>query len=224
MKNQSYSKPNCLVLLFVTLFISSCFKVQKKREAEMILSQEERDELIQTCQQLNSQGDMMKLLKEIKNETDNVFEILDSGMMLEKKDQLTKLSESINKKAFLVTSMSRTEWVNPRFEYTASWLISSKDFRDLAGAHLNGGLKFLDLKLSHVILSGQKRDDLKEHIEIKKNDETVYKISFQQAATALEMCQLNQTLMVVVELDYKNVINKNNRFFNLVIENNFNLK
>lgn len=212
-------KKQLLISLFLSLTLSSCYKVQKMNNHDLILSHDLSASLKQACGEIRAQGDIMKLMKEIKIETERALHLLENSDLVESEKKLRKLSESIEKKAYLVTSLAKKEWVTPIYDYTAVWAIEAKDLSDLSGSHFKKGLEFLDIQLKGISFSGVSRDDLLSNVNLFWEHDQLIKIEYKEKATALEMCQLNKSLMIIVDLKYRNIVNVNNRLFNLTLGN-----
>lgn len=206
----------CLLLLLM-LSLTSCYKTITEKQIAFAMDETEKDKLFTVCNEINAQGDIQRLLFEIKKKTREAIVLLGDGEDIPKKsDRIEEIALSVDEMTKKVISLSRTEWVSDQWNYEVSWSIDKNDFDDLLGTRFSRGFEISDTKLHDIIYMGEKRNDLAPNISWTQNG-NVIELKYKNSGTSLELCQLHKTLMILIEVKYRHIKNKNVRFFNLTL-------
>jgi hypothetical protein len=205
------------VLLVMCCFtLTSCYKTKVVSQMDFDMDENEKETLMQQCDEMSSYGDVMQILHEIKSETNEVLQLLSTEDMRMNEKRVSALVDSINKKSYLVIALSRSEWVDQRWNFEAKWSIDKNDFKDVLGVHV-GQFKITKAQLQKVFFHGEQREDLLQNVSITEGDNQIV-INYKNRGSSLELCQLHKTLMILVDVNYKNITNKNHRYFNLTLD------
>jgi hypothetical protein len=204
-----------LLCLFVTMM--SCHKVVKEKQLTFNLNEAEKKALDLECAEINSTGDIFKLLAEIKSETKEALKIIEGENLSREEERVTRIAESINRKAEMVLNLSKPEWTHERWSYEASWVLNREDFNDLLGTHVKKGFEITNVQMQDIYFLGEKKNELLTNITIDKKYNKVT-INYKNTGSSLELCQLHKTLMIFMKVDYRNIVNDNKRFFNLTLD------
>lgn len=207
----------CLLVLIFSLALGGCYKTVTEKQLTLKMNKEEKEILQKECTEINSQGDIMKLLAEIKRDTNEVIGILEGDNLEAEESRIEILADRIDQKTKLVLSLSRDSWVKERWDFEVKWLLDREDFKDLWGSHLKNGFQITRAKLQDAYLMGEKRSDLLDHVRLTRRGSRV-EIFYQNRGSSLEICQLQKTLMIMAEVNYRNITNKNVRYFNLIVK------
>lgn len=205
-----------LLSLFGCLLFGGCFKTVREGQFLLRVNDVEKETILNECREINAEGDIMKLLAEIKEETDEVIAILESDNLKDARLRIETLADDIDVKTKKVISLSRENWIQSKWDYEAKWILNHEDFKDLWGTHIKRGFELKDVKLQDIYLMGEKRSDLLSNIVLVKKGNMV-EITFKNYGSSLEICQLNKTLMILTKANYRNIKNKNIRYFNLIL-------
>lgn len=209
-------KVKLFLVAFGMLCLSGCYKTVNEKQFSLKLSEGEKNALMADCKEINSSGNIMTLLSEIKSLTDEAVLILEGEDLIKKEERIRNLAEAIDKKTKQVLTLSKSEWSSMRWGYEVKWVLDRQDFDDLLGAHFKKGFAITKAKVQGVSFLGEKRDDLiGEVLMSKKADKIV--VSYKNTGSSLELCQLNRTMMIFMKLNYRNITNNNERYFNLKI-------
>ena len=207
----------CFLVLIFSLALGGCYKTVTEKQLTLKMNQGEKEILQKECAEINSQGDIMKLLAEIKSDTNEVISILEGDNLESEESRIELLADRIDQKTKLVLSLSRDSWVKERWDFEVKWLLDREDFKDLWGSHLKNGFQITRAKLQDAYLMGEKRSDLLDHVRLTRKGSRV-EIFYQNRGSSLEICQLQKTLMIMAEVNYRNITNKNVRYFNLIVK------
>ena len=208
---------NPFLLLLILIFTASCYRVTKVTQRDLFLDPAEKVSLTAQCREINSSGNILELLAEIKNETKVAFAILEHGDVEDQAIKLEKIANSVEKKAAIVMSLSKTEWTTEMWNYEAQWTVNKNDFTGLIDPPVEIGFKITDFEIQDIFFAGVRRSDLINKFSIHGNRREVV-VSYKAQGTSLELCQMNRTLMVILKAKYKNFANNSQRYFNLTID------
>jgi hypothetical protein len=168
-------------------------------------------EIHRQCDLINKTGDIFNLLGEIRRDTREIILILDEGKAAKPETLIEVLADNIRRKSELVTELSKNEWTTPDVRHEINWLMSKDDFRNTFE-----NFSFSSFKVEKIFFKGEERPDLKKQIRFSLEGNKLY-VKYLNAATLLEYCQLNETLMIVVEVKYLNSRYLNTKFVNLYV-------
>lgn len=205
-----------IVALTLLMTLSGCYKTKVETQAKLIMNEDEQEHLFNECKVINKSGDILNLLSEIKHETDDVFKLLEGDDILSSQNKVKELASSIDKKSKAVIFLSNTDWVSSIWNYEKVWEINNDDFNDTIGAHVKNGFTITNSIIQKVYFMGEERSDLLDKIIMKREGNNI-QISYKNIGSSLELCQLQKTLMILVEVSYRNITNRNHRFFNLTL-------
>lgn len=207
-------KSRLLFLGILILNTSACLKTKTEQQSTYSLAAGENLELSQKCEEMYSKGDLMLLLETIKKNTDRIFYLLGQKNIIRNEPEISALADKVSFDTSKVKEISKPEWTNNKFERHISWRIDQSDFDVL---NIQTGVRFSKVNLIGVYLTGNKRSDLEKNISFSKYKNRI-EINYSSKASALELCQLEKTLMVVIEVSNKNMLRNVVRYFNLIVQ------
>jgi hypothetical protein len=203
-----------LMVLFLTLSLMSC--IRGKTESSRIFNSTKADFSIlkQDCKDIEGEGDMLLGLKEIKEDTQSIFLLLEVADPTYNEDQITKLTSSISENAKKVISLSKAKWTDSKWNYETSWELTDRDFKTLLGRLFRSNSEILGMSIHSVYFMGEPREDLKKSITLKNEGNTL-KVKFKGVASSLEACQLQRSLGIFLEVRFSDGKFIHSRYFNL---------
>ncbi len=204
------------LLILGTLSFAGCYKTKSESQLVFKLDPKEKETLTKQCREMNSYGDIMQLLAEINAETKEVLRLLEAEDMRQNEARITELADSIDKKSYAVISLSREEWIERKWNFEAKWVINKQDFKDVLGTHINQ-FEITGVDLQKIFFHGEEREDLRDNVKVVEGDNEI-RISYKNKGSSLELCQLNKTMMILLDVNYRNVVNRNHRYFNLNLD------
>lgn len=191
-----------------------------RHKAEVQISKgnnaEEEQTISQHCSEIESQGDIFELLRLIKLNTDEVFGILERGNSLDQGEELSLLAKDIQEKSDKVIFLSRSEWTINQWEEKITWELDRRDFKSVLGKLFAGGFEILEPTIHSVYYQGQERNDLKEKLQLQSDSGSIV-VTYHNRSSSLELCQLQKTMMIILEVKFRNLKWITTRYFNLYI-------
>lgn len=207
----------CWILASLMLLnLTGCLKTKSSRQSSVDMTADDKKALMQDCSDMKAQGNIFELLSSIKKDTDRVLVLLSDEKLNTNEEEIRNLANRISENSKKVESLSSENWSTARFNQDIKWDIDVYDFRDLIGPHMRE-FKIRDFEITGVYLMGGKRDDLLEDITATSDEDGIH-ISYRNKVSSLEVCELQRTLMIVVEVRYQNVLLKGTRYFNLIVK------
>lgn len=164
------------------------------------------DEVLNECTLINQTGNIFMLLAKIKNDTRSVLHLLEQRPYSGIEDTIHGYAEEIKSNSDLVIKLSKAEWSRPEVRHSIKWVLNEKDF--------SRNQYVFDPEIKSVYFQGQERPDLIKRIKIDQNGNN-FVIEYLNAGTLLEYCQLNETLMFVLEVKTGGFMKPKKKFFNL---------
>lgn len=202
------------ILLF-SFILCSCIKNVDKSALSIHTNDQESRDLKQHCDELESKGDVINQIQDINHLTEDLLSLLEEAKVDDDFSEILKVSDRISKLIEIIISQLDQRYITPRWNYDISWKIDRTDFNDLLGAQFKKGFKIVDAKLKSASFYGHQRDDLLKDLKMRQDGNRLY-FNYIGLGSSLELCQLNRTRMFLVEVDYKNIVNRNLRRFNLI--------
>ena len=203
-----------LLLLAMSLSMAGCYKTKSVKQIRFNMDAQDKEILMGQCEEMKSFGDINELLKEIKKDTKTLLSLLEDEDMLKNKSGISKLAERIDMNSKGVIALSKNEWIESRWDFEAEWVIDKEDFNDVVGTHIKKAFLIKDASLQKIYFHGEERIDLLNNITVTQKYNNV-NIRYKNRGNSLELCQLHKTMMVLVNVKYRNITNINNRYFNL---------
>lgn len=200
---------NLMAICLLGLLSVSC--VTNKSQSEIShysLGHNNEDEVMKECGQINQTGNIFQLLADINSDTRSVLYLLEQKSFSGIEDSVHELALRIKENSILVKQLSKTEWSKPDVRHSIKWTLSEKDFSR------NQYVFYPEIK--NVYFQGQERPDLIKRVTIDQNGNN-FVIEYMNAGTLLEYCQLNETLMLVLEVKTGSFKNPKKKLFNLFV-------
>lgn len=196
--------------LMLLLIFAGCLRTKPQQSISPKVSASALENIHHACEEIKSTGDLVKLLTLIDKDMQNLMHVLNrENLGAPEEHEATELADEIQKNSALVKKLSQENWSNPEVGNEINWEISNADFPLLPGE-----VRITDAKVHKIYFMGEEREDLLSKVTIDPTANRL-KVSFEQDATILEFCQLNKTLMVVVEVKYRNLWKTRSKFFGL---------
>lgn len=194
-------------ILMLGLFTASCVTNKQQSEMRPFSFEVKGEGKIQAeCDLINKTGDIISLLEEIRQDTRSVLRILDRKFYPGIENTVHEYAEKIKANSELVIRLAKEDWTKPHIRQTIKWVLTDKDFSKNQYVY--------DPLVKSVYFQGQERPDLVERVSIDQNGNN-FVIEYLNVGTMLEYCQLNETLMLVVEMRTGSFKRPGKKFFNL---------
>jgi hypothetical protein len=198
---------NLISLCLFGLLSTSC--VTNKQQDEIVLYSFEPDgieKMIQECALINETGDIFQLLAQIKKDVRGVIQVLKGRPYAGMEETIHAYAEEIKVNAALVRQLSKEEWSQSNVRHSISWKLSPKDF--------SRNEYVFEPVVTKVYFQGEERPDLINRVTIDQKGNN-FVIEYLNEGTLLEYCQLNETLMFVVEMKTGSFKKPKIKLFNL---------
>ncbi len=182
-----------ILMLVFFLLVSGC--VRPKANTPKIQEIEE-------CKEIDETGDMRKLLSDIRKDVDEVLRLLEQPSV-KTNEQVHILAQEVAHKSTKVQFLSKPEWTTPKWDHEIQW--------DLT---LNSNLT--SAKVVEVYFMGTKRTDLISHFELDIRQNNV-SVSYRNQASSLEICQLEESYVVILEVKSRGRIKTKRSLFSLYV-------
>lgn len=208
-------KLRLLFLGVVGLSLSACLKAKTETHSSYNLSAKDKAELRNECTEMFKNGDINSLLNTIKMNRNQIMRLLELENFIDYEKEISRLADSISEACDKVKALGKPEWNFSKFDRKISWTVDQKDFKNVFKINTES-FSFDDVKVLGISLSGQKRTDLEKNISMLNRGDYL-QISYTNKASALELCQLEKTLMIVLEVKHDGFIKTYTRYFNLII-------
>jgi predicted Fe-S protein YdhL (DUF1289 family) len=207
------------IILILILLISFTGCIRRKSEVSRTfkLSEDQKVELLNDCQEMEQDGDMLEVIKEIKRDTLRIFNLLEKENPEEHTQMVTLLTDRLTENAKRAISLSRTEWTDSKWEYETVWSLGERDFKTILGRFYKDDLKILRQKIHSIYLMGQERGDLKPSVSILNQRDSL-EIKYSGTASSLEACQLQRAFGIFLEVRFSDSKFIHTRYFNLIID------
>lgn len=204
---------NFFILIICLCFLSyGCVQPKTESNVTFLMDPTEYNILQSHCEEINSQGDILSLLQEIKLDVQKVLRLLKSPGK-STRSQLSYLAEQIEVKSFKIQTLSKVEWSTEKWNHEIIWKIDEKDFGKWAD-RLRESFIFGEAQIESIYFMGLKRDDLKGKMTFEYSDSGVL-VKFKSLGSALELCQLQKTLIIVLDIHVENSNFKKHQLFSL---------
>lgn len=203
-----------ILLLLSVLMLVGCVKPKSEMNVAFLMQPEEIKVLEGHCSDINANGDILQLLREIKHETSEALSIMENpgkGARI----RLGELSDSISLKSEKITNLSKPEWTTERWNHEVIWRLGERDFKGL-GTRVRNGFQLLGAEIDSLYFMGQKNAHLAEKVTIVQGESDL-EIKFKGMASSLELCQLQKTMFIVLDVNTRSLGNERHQYFSLFV-------
>lgn len=200
-----------MLLFIIGLLNISCVVNVPQNGTRPYHGPEEAKRIAQECKQINNTGDIYDLLSDIRQDTGKIISIINEGSN-NQESKIQMLADEIKRNSALVTELSKTEWTTPNVRHEVTWSVSKENF-----GKTSSNFYIKSSQVHKVFFLGEEREDLKKRIDVTPQGDKLF-IKYMNSATMLEFCQLNETLMVVLEVKYIGLRYINTKYFNLYVK------
>jgi hypothetical protein len=210
-------KYRLITFLAIALSTSSCIKTKSEKKMTFIMKPEEYKTLKQQCAAINAEGDIFALNKSLNRQLYWTLDVLEKDHPENFEADLKRVNASMLEILDRIDRLMRPEWATSIWTQKIEWLINEDDFRDQLGANFNNGLEITSYKVVNATLKAVPRPDLIPELKIKKAYSSLA-IELTRKTTAMDICQLQKTLVFTVKVEYRNIRNYQVRYFNLNVK------
>jgi hypothetical protein len=201
------------IILLMGLFLLGCVNPKSERNINFIMEPSELIVLKAHCEEINSHGDILLLLQEIKRDSKEVLQILEvpgKGARAE----LSELAARISENSRRISHLSKSEWTTERWQQEVVWRIDEEDFSKSIGTYFDNGFSILNASIESLYLMGLPRDDLNSKFSIEHEGNVVL-VKYKSLGSSLELCQLQKTLIVILDVYTRSVKARKHQYFSL---------
>jgi hypothetical protein len=198
---------NIISLCLFGFLATAC--VTNKQQDEIMLYSFEADgieRMMQECALINETGDIFQLLAQIKRDVRGVIQVLKERPYSGMEETIHAYAEDIKAKAALVRQLSKEEWNKSVVRHSIKWKINHKYF--------SRNEYVFEPEVKNVYFQGEERPDLISRVTVYQEANN-FVIEYLNKGTLLEYCQLNETLMFVVEIKTGSLKKPKKKLFNL---------
>ena len=197
-----------VILTLIALLVSSCVTNKSQDEMDSFsFNLGNHQEISHACEEIMQTGDIYTLLWEIKQDTREVLRILDGKPFNGMEEVIEGIAQEIRMSSEKVLELTKPEWNAPNVRQVIRWELTEKDF----------GLKdpyLFDPQIKAVYFLGKETPELLSRMKVIQLGNS-FTIEYLNKATLLEYCQLNETLMIVLEVKINRFFGPKSKLFNL---------
>ena len=194
-------------LLLLGLISVSCIRNVEQTSMRPFLMNGEHSQMVANeCVKISETGNIFELLGLIKSDMKTALMILEKpGKGAE--EQLGVIANRIEVNADKVITLGQPGGNDPYVRHSIQWKLDDSHFG-------SKNLYVFDPKIQKVFFQGKERPDLERRVSVKQKGND-FLIEYINMGTLLEYCQLNETLMIVFEINHGSFRNPKSLFFNL---------
>ena len=196
-------------LIFSVIILSGC--LERKVTSRSPLDTASESQLKSECQQMAENGDLRALMREIHEQTDQILTLSSAVDTLVHRQEIEDLGAEIHDKVTRARALIQPEWTTSKWNYEVQWSIDDKDLLKIKGPEF---FEFQSVKVESVILEGIQRPDLINQINLKVDPRKIL-VGLKKMANSLEICQMQETFSVVVEVHYRFLFYSYKKYFRL---------
>ena len=208
----------CLLILILAWLTTGCLSGSIKTPEATPPSNVLPTDVQSICEEMNSIGSISSLIKELKRNTKEICQLLSSKSPLESSDRIEKIASEISEISSNLQSLSRSEWTELKNKRIIQWKIDELDLRVVNGS-LNPKIEIVSSQMMQISLMGRPAEYLL-HNFIFTQDSSTLSVTYKYNASALDLCQLEKTLVATVKLVYNYNDHLEERVFHLITEKN----
>lgn len=206
-------KLRLLFLGIVGFSLSACLKTES--QSGYSLSPNDKYQVSRECIEMQKNGNIFALLEKIKISTNHILSLLEQKDVTQYEQEIFAHADIISKVSKNVQELSKSEWSVSKYNRQISWTIDQNDFKNFFKID-TGWFKFDNAKVIDVFLAGKNSPELKKNIFVINLGDKI-QINYITKASALELCQIEKTLMIVLEVNHDNLLKTVTRYFNLIV-------
>ncbi len=206
---------NSTIIILLCLLFTGCIRNIDKQAYELTLTQADEDALWKSCREIDQIGNLSEYMRLIKLETDLMLELIDNLEIHDSAAEVIELNDSIAENINEARKLIDVSYTTPQWQYQVKWRVDRKDFKGLIGNYLPKGFKIQSIRPVTARLFGEEADHLLSGLKYAQKGKSI-EFTYAGLGSSLEICQLQKTRMIVVEVSYRNVVNHNKRIFNLI--------
>lgn len=199
-----------IALLFLSV-LSGCVNA-------VVFEDEDNNGLLE-CQEIQQIGDMLNLFELLKIETNSVHRLLDNPTP-NAREEITLHAKNIEEIGRKINKLTTPGLIDEHYQYDAHWLITEKLFKSKLGSHLPGGFKIFSAEVESVYFMGEKRDDLKQFVNVEKVEgvkKDTFAITYKNKSSPLFLCQLKKAMLITIVVKARNLNIDKDYYVNLYI-------
>lgn len=204
------------ILGSIVVLITGCLHTKSEQQEVYKLTTEDEKIVSDICFQVTQTGDLWALITRIKAHSREVLSLLSSKNVKSEEKRIAFLADEISSDTKKVQSLSRVEWNTPLYPREIVWKIDETDFPDLIAVRLKK-FNITSVTIKELYVHGERRDDFMNQVKINEAS-GAYEVRYSNVATGLELCELDKTLVLVVEVQFRNLLIQDSRIFSLYIK------
>lgn len=206
-------------LIFCLLFLVGCIKNVDKHAFNVQLKNGQTP-IEQLCLELNQMGTIQEHFKLIKWNSDKTFELFENDHLYIDQRQFNYLQDQVQYHIERVHQLLDDQYTTVLYDYEVQWRVDKEDLKKFLGHYLPGGFRITDVEFLKAVYWGEERSDYLDFISYDFGPKNI-DISFQSQGSALEICQLQQTRIFLMKMDYEHLNRKKYRYYNLISRSSY---
>lgn len=181
------------------------------------LSSKEKSGVVARCKELNAIGIKHEARAEIASDMRKIKKIIGQDDLLSSKDEIVRLSDRIKDNSDRLMQMAKSEYIENSYRQRLVWNLGRKDFglSEKPGKHL---WKIRAARIVGVYNWQGENDALANRVELSASDDGVV-VKLQRTASLIEICQLQETIVIALEVDFQQPFEKKTGTYRLLAKN-----
>jgi hypothetical protein len=192
------------LLLAVMILLSSCMKTMEFSHVQFDHSIAEMEALKADCKEISNEGSLLHLLSSLKDSHDEILNLVGRPNPIQEEYRVRELANSIKETGERITSLVKPDWTTTMWAQTIAWNLDQKEFKNV--------------KVHSVYSMGQEVKMYHDEILLHKDGGKII-ITLNHVGSSLEICQLQKTFLIMLEVQVKNIHWVKKKFLGLTINN-----
>jgi hypothetical protein len=202
-------------VLFIILILSvGCIRNVDKNSFILHLNEDEFESVTRLCQELGEIGHIREHLLMMQLLADEFLALVDDYAN-DHVNRLSEIGQKVNAHSAAIRRLISDEYLVEQFSYSVEWKVESKDFKKFLGRYLPKGFELIHIEKVDASYAGVSSPELLDDLGVSFGRRWI-QAEYKAIGSALEICQLQTTRMLVIRADYRHLAHTNSRFFNLV--------
>lgn len=195
--------------------LTGCIRNIDKSSFAIDLHNSDHDRVQELCQELGDIGYLQEHFFLLKKETDLFLGLIENYESPADIEEIRTTEQDLNNRISRIKSLINAEYTVAKFDYEVRWEVSEDDFKKLVGNYLPYGFRVLEVKKLGASFWGVDAPQLIEQLRVEPQKKG-FRAAFRAKGSALEVCQLQQTRLLLVEVRYRHLLHERKRVFNLI--------
>jgi len=204
-----------LSLLIILLALTGCIRSVEKSSFRLQVSDHQNDRLNQLCEEMRQISSLQEHFRLLELAADEFIDLMEGYRHPEDYSIVVNINERVEFHAARIKELIHNDFLVEKFDYEVEWIVDKKDFRNFLGHYLPRGLEIESVEKVGAVYFGEERHDLLESLEVSFEAKG-FTALYRSNGSALEICQLQNTRMLFLQVNYRHLLHRQSRTFNLI--------